>query len=51
MPNAEGERESLRDRQCRQNTLYPLSGMQASVEKLTRIYAKAGLPERFRGTF
>lgn len=37
--------------QCRQDTLYPLSGMQAAVDKLTRIYAKAGIPERFRGAF
>jgi dienelactone hydrolase len=37
--------------QCRRDTLYPLSGMEAAVDKLTRIYAKAGLPERFRGTF
>jgi hypothetical protein len=37
--------------QCRRDLLYPMSGMQAAVDKLTRIYAKAGLPERFRGTF
>lgn len=37
--------------QCRRDTLYPLAGMQAAVDKLARIYAKAGLAERFRGTF
>jgi hypothetical protein len=25
--------------------------MQGAVDKLTKIYAKAGLPEKFRGTF
>jgi dienelactone hydrolase len=37
--------------QCRRDALYPMSGMQAAVDKLARIYAKAGIPERFRGTF
>jgi len=37
--------------QCARDALYPMSGMKGSVEKLTRIYAKAGLPERFRATF
>lgn len=37
--------------QCRRDTLYPMAGMQGAVDKLTRIYAKAGMPERFRGTF
>lgn len=37
--------------QCRRDTLYPLEGMQASVDKLTKIYAKAGIPEKFRGSF
>ncbi len=37
--------------QCRRDSLYPLSGMQGAVDKLGRIYAKAGIPERFRGTF
>jgi hypothetical protein len=37
--------------QCLQDKLYPLSGMRAAVDRLTAIYAKAGLPERFRGTF
>jgi dienelactone hydrolase len=37
--------------QCRRDTLYPLAGMEAAVAKLGRIYAKAGVPERFRGTF
>lgn len=37
--------------QCRRDLLYPMSGMQAAVDQLTRIYTKAGIPERFRGTF
>jgi dienelactone hydrolase len=37
--------------QCRQDLLYPLAAMQGAVEKLKQIYAKAGLPDRFRGTF
>jgi dienelactone hydrolase len=37
--------------QCRRDALYPLSGMETAVDQLTRIYAKAGMPERFRGTF
>jgi dienelactone hydrolase len=37
--------------QCRRDTLYPLSGMEAAVDKLKRIYAKADMAERFRGTF
>lgn len=37
--------------QCRQDLLYPLAAMQGAVDKLTKIYTKAGIPERFRGTF
>ena len=37
--------------QCRRDSLYPMAGMQGAVEKLGRIYAKAGIRERFRGTF
>lgn len=37
--------------QCRRDALYPMSGMQGAVDKLAKIYAKAGIPERFRGTF
>jgi dienelactone hydrolase len=37
--------------QCRRDKLYPMTGMQAAVDQLTQIYAKAGIPERFRGTF
>lgn len=37
--------------QCRRDTLYPLSGMESAVEHLQRTYAKAGLAEKFRGTF
>jgi dienelactone hydrolase len=37
--------------QCSQDQLYPMAAMKAAVEKLTRIYAKAGHADRFRGTF
>ena len=37
--------------QCKRDQLYPLAAMQGAVERLTQIYAKAGIPERFRGTF
>lgn len=37
--------------QCSRDTLFPLSGMKGAVEKLEKIYAKAGLRERFRGSF
>lgn len=37
--------------QCSQDRLYPLEAMQAAVNKLARIYQKAAIPERFRGTF
>lgn len=37
--------------QCRRDTLYPVPAMEAVVEKLARIYRKAGLPQKFRGTF
>ena len=37
--------------QCSRDMLYPLEAMQGAVGKLTGIYTKAGIPERFRGTF
>ena len=37
--------------QCGRDRLYPMSGMKGAVEKLTRIFAKAGIPDRFRATF
>ena len=37
--------------QCRRDNLYPLAAMEGGVKKLERIYAKAGIPERFRGSF
>lgn len=37
--------------QCARDSLYPLAGMKAAAEKLQKIYAKAGLAERFRATF
>ncbi len=37
--------------QCRQDGLFPLAGMEASIEKLTAIYRKAGRPGAFEGRF
>jgi dienelactone hydrolase len=37
--------------QCARDTLFPMAGMRGAVEKLAAIYAKAGIPERFRGVF
>lgn len=37
--------------QCRQDGLFPLAGMEASVEKIAAVYAKAGIKERFAGRF
>jgi dienelactone hydrolase len=37
--------------QCARDTLFPMVGMRGAVEKLERIYAKAGIPDRFRGAF
>lgn len=37
--------------QCSRDMLYPLKAMQGSVDQLAKIYAKAGISERFRGTF
>ncbi|HEU0079452.1 MAG TPA: hypothetical protein VFQ76_17480, partial [Longimicrobiaceae bacterium] len=37
--------------QCARDTLFPMEGMRGAVERLERIYAKAGVPERFRGIF
>ncbi len=37
--------------QCRRDHHFPLAAMRGAVDKLTKIYAKAGAPERFRGTF
>jgi dienelactone hydrolase len=37
--------------QCAQDTLFPMEGMRGAVDKLQRIHAKAGIPERFAGTF
>jgi hypothetical protein len=37
--------------QCSRDALYPMAGMKGSVDKLTRIYDKADLPERFKGAF
>jgi len=37
--------------QAARDTLFPMDGMRGAVEKLERTYAKAGIRERFRGTF
>ncbi len=37
--------------QCSRDTLYPLTAMKAAVTRLEKIYARAGLGDRFRGTF
>jgi dienelactone hydrolase len=37
--------------QCSRDELYPIRGMKGAVEKLNKIYAKAGIPERFSGRF
>ncbi len=36
---------------CSQDELYPLDGMELSLARLQDIYARAGVPERFRGRF
>ena len=37
--------------QCSRDALYPMSAMRAAVNQLTAIYAKAGMPDRFRAAF
>lgn len=37
--------------QCSRDLLYPMAAMQGSVDRLKQIYTKAGIPDRFRGTF
>ena len=37
--------------QCSRDSLYPMEGLKASVAKLEAIWSKAGVPDRFRGTF
>lgn len=37
--------------QCRRDGLFPLSGMQESVDKISAIYHQAGAPERFTSRF
>jgi dienelactone hydrolase len=36
---------------CNRDALYPLAGMQESDQKLTRIYSKAGVSDRYQGRF
>lgn len=37
--------------QCRQDGLFPLAGMEASVAKISAVYEKAGIKDRFDGRF
>jgi dienelactone hydrolase len=37
--------------QCRRDALFPVEAMQGAITRLEEIYAKAGLKERFRGSF
>ena len=37
--------------QCRRDALFPVDAMQGAITHLERIYAKAGIKERFRGSF
>jgi len=37
--------------QCSQDRLFPLAGMQSSVQRLAELYRAAGQPEKFRGEF
>jgi dienelactone hydrolase len=42
---------ALMVQQCEHDGLFPRSGMQGALDKLQAVYAKAGIPERFRGVF
>lgn len=37
--------------QCKQDGLFPLAGMEASVEKIAKVYEKAGVKDKFSGRF
>lgn len=37
--------------QCARDTLFPMEGMRAAVDKLEQVYARAGITDRFVGTF
>ena len=37
--------------QCRRDALFPIEAMQGALTRLEQIYAKAGMKERFRGSF
>ena len=53
LPDAAGMMapNALLVQQCSKDRLYPMAGMKSSVEKLAKIYAKAGVSERFRSAF
>lgn len=42
---------ALMVQQCAKDSLYPPDGMKGSVAKLEKIFQKAGIPERFKGSF
>lgn len=37
--------------QCSQDRLFPLSGMQSAIQRITELYQAAGCPNQFRGRF
>jgi dienelactone hydrolase len=37
--------------QCKQDGLFPLAGMEASLEKIAKVYDKAGVKDKFTGRF
>jgi dienelactone hydrolase len=37
--------------QCRRDALFPVEAMQGALTRLEQLYAKAGMKERFRGSF
>ena len=37
--------------QCRQDGLFPVAGMEESIEKIAAIYSKAGAKDQFTGRF
>ena len=37
--------------QCARDILFPMEGMRGAVDQLTSLFKKAGVPERFRGSF
>jgi dienelactone hydrolase len=42
---------ALMVQQCARDGLFPMAGMRGALERIEGVYAKAGVPERFRGVF